>query len=437
MRIPTSVAKLLTIILLMVSFTASGASYDFESGGLRFKILSGTDRAVSVVDIAGNREQLKKMVIPSKVISDSKTYDVTEIGKDVFFKCYHLTSVTIPNSVTAIGEAAFMLCSALTSVTIPNSVMEIGAYAFDCCSALTSVTIPNSVMEIGEAAFIYCSRLTSVTIPNSVTAIGDYAFSSCYALSSVNVDSGNSYYSSIEGVLYNKNASTILRYPPAKNASSFSIPNSVMEIGESAFDGCQILTTVTIPNSVMEIGESAFEGCLRLTSVTIPNSVTAIGRYLFRDCWSLTSVTIPNSVMDIDQFVFNGCSKLRSIYMQREVPLNTLLTFEDELYMDCTLYVPAGTLEAYKKVDPWRNFWTIEEMEYSGINDVGTDNEDVLQFSVNDGVLTIIGIGEDQAINIYDMHGGEVYRGVSRTIENLAHGIYIVKVGNKAMKVKI
>lgn len=308
MRIPTSVAKLLTIILLMVSFTASGASYDFESGGLRFKILSGTDRTVSVVGIAGKANPPKEMVIPSKVIYDSKTYDVTAIGDSAFQDFYDLTSVTIPNSVTAIG-----------------------ASAFESCYSLTSVTIPNSVTTIGESAFYGCSDLTSVTIPNSVTTIGDSAFLACY----------------------------------------------------------------------------------HLTSVTIPASVTYLGEKAFYDCG------------------------LECIYMQVKEPLSCTKVVSDKDLELCTLYVPAGTLEAYKKVDPWRNFCNIEEMEYSGISDVGTDNEEVLQFSVNDGVLTIIGIGEDQAIDIYDMHGREVYRGVSRTIENLAHGIYIVKFGNKAMKVKI
>ena len=354
MRIPTSVAKLLTIILLMVSFTASGASYDFESGGLRFKILSGTDRTVSVVGIAGKANPPKEMVIPSKVIYDSKTYDVTAIGDSAFQDFYDLTSVTIPNSVTAIGASAFESCYSLTSVTIPNSVTTMGESAFYGCSDLTSVTIPNSVTTIGALAFCYCDSLTSVTISNSVTTIE-----------------------------------------------------------EATFSNCDHLTSVTIPNSVTTIGDSAFLACYHLTSVTIPASVTYLGEKAFYDCG------------------------LECIYMQVKEPLSCTKVVSDKDLELCTLYVPAGTLEAYKKVDPWRNFCNIEEMEYSGISDVGTDNEEVLQFSVNDGVLTIIGIGEDQAIDIYDMHGREVYRGVSRTIENLAHGIYIVKFGNKAMKVKI
>jgi len=134
---------------------------------------------------------------------------------------------------------------------------------------------------------------------------------------------------------------------------------------------------------------------------------------------------------------FYDCDHLKCIYMQLKEPLSCPQVVSDWKFEWCILYVPAGTLEAYKKVDPWRNFWNIEEMDYSGINDVGTDNEEALQFSVNDGVLTIIGIGEDQSLAIYDMHGREVYRGASRTIENLARGIYIVKVGNKAVKVMI
>ena len=147
-----------------------------------------------------------------------------------------------------------------------------------------------SVTSIGEGAFWGCSGLTSVTIPNSVTTIGESAFSACSSLNSINVSSGNTHYSSIDGVLYNYVQDTLIQCPGAK--TSVTIPNSVTSIGNWAFSGCRGLTSVTIPNSVTSIGESAFFGCRGLTSVTIPNSVTSIGWSAFSCCSGLTSVTI-------------------------------------------------------------------------------------------------------------------------------------------------
>ena len=239
---------------------------------------------------------------------------VTSIGRETFQDCSGLTSITIPNSVTSIGDRAFCGCSGLTSITIPNSVTSIGYLAFGGCHSLTSITIPDSVTSIGGCAFSCCSSLTSITISNSVTSIGSCAFGECRSLTSINVASDNNYYSSNNGILFNKKKTELIRFPSRKSQTSYTIPNSVTSIGSEAFEGCTGLTSITIPNSVTSIGYWTFSCCSSLTSITIPDGVTSIGDMDFGGCSGLTSITIPNSVTSIGDSAFYGCTGLKDVY---------------------------------------------------------------------------------------------------------------------------
>ena len=310
---------------------------------------------------------------------------VTSIGDETFRDCSGLTSVTIPNSVTSIGYETFRYCSSLTSVTIPNSVTSIGNSAFYGCGSLTSVTIGNSVTSIGYETFRDCSGLTSVTIPNSVTSIGKGAFNCCSGLENINVMPDNANYKSIDGILYNKDMTIIIKCPEAK--TSVTIPNSVTSIGPDAFGWCRGLTSVTIPNSVTSIGPDAFGWCRGLTSVTIPNSVTSIGSGAFGGCRGLTYVTIPNSVTSIGEGAFYICDDLKSIYMQCEVPIECDPICGNNTLKEAILYVPKGTKTAYEKVVPWEYFWSIEEVENK-----------VISISLPDAKDTLI-LGEEVTLN--------------------------------------
>jgi hypothetical protein len=165
----------------------------------------------------------------------------------------------------------------------------------------------STITHIQDNFFVGCTSLVSITIPDSVTGKDYVIFDGCTSLTTINVNTGNSTYSSQDGVLYNKNKTILIEYPLGKTAISFTIPNSVTSIGENAFYKCTILTSVTIPNSVTIIRDGAFIGCTSLASVTIGNSVTSIGMAAFSGCTSLSSVTIPDSVTSIEASAFYNC----------------------------------------------------------------------------------------------------------------------------------
>ena len=272
-------------------------------------------------------ESLTSITIPNSVtIISSRTFDhctnltsitipdsVTSIGDSAFSYCRSLTSITIPDSVTSIGDYAFWNCTSLKSIKIPDSVTSIGDAAFLDCTSLTSITIPDSVTEIRGWTFDGCTSLTSITIPDSVTSIGDCAFDSCTSLTAIDVEVGNNNYTSVNGVLFNKDKTELICYPAGKTDKSYNIPDSVTSIGDYAFYVCSSLTNITIPNSVASIGDSAFYGCTSIKSITIPDGVTSISDSAFDDCTSLTSITIPDSVTSIGSGAFIGCSSLTSI----------------------------------------------------------------------------------------------------------------------------
>ena len=228
------------------------------------KKLSGITIPDSVTSIGNNAfnecTSLSSVNIPDSVTSiGSSTFyrctslssvnipdSVTSIGSWAFYDCTSLSSVTIPDSVTDIGDYAFQGCNSLSSVTIPDSITSIGYRAFYCCLSLSSVTIPDSVTYIGDEAFFLCISLSSITISDSVTSIGECAFGNCTSLESINVDSNNRIYSSIDGVLFNKDATAIITYPAGKQSAAYTIPDSVTYyINPFAFYGCTALTFLT------------------------------------------------------------------------------------------------------------------------------------------------------------------------------------------------
>ena len=167
-----------------------------------------------------------------------------------------------------------------------------------------------TVTSIGDSAFDWCSSLTSVSIPDSVEQIAMNPFVACSALKSISVSPEHLYFATIDGVLFRKADKALISYPASISSSTYTIPQGITSIGDSAFYYCDSLTSVSIPDSVTAIGDSAFFWCSSPTSVSIPDSVTAIGNRAFYYCDSLTSVSIPNSVTSIGDYAFGDCPNL-------------------------------------------------------------------------------------------------------------------------------
>ncbi|MDR2408243.1 MAG: leucine-rich repeat domain-containing protein [Bacteroidales bacterium] len=243
-----------------------------------------------------------------------------------------------------------------------------------------------TVSAIGKCAFGHCDDLTSVSIGNLLTSIGERAFIGCIALTLITVDVNNTTYSSKDGILFDKNQTSLIHYPAGKTGG-YAIPNSVTSIGEYAFAYCSGLMSISITHSVTFIGESAFVGCRGLTSINIPNSVTSIGESAFSGCDGLTSLSIPNSVTSIGESAFYLCSSLTSISVDVN---NTEYSSKDGV-----LFNKNQTRLIYCFADKTGNYTipasvtAIEKYafdSYSGLISISVD-ENNTEYSSKDGVL--------------------------------------------------
>lgn len=237
-----------------------------------------------------------------------------------------LGTIEFGSAVTAIGYQAFMNCTTLQAIKIPNRVRDIEDSAFSGCDNLLEVTIPSSVTEIGDGAFAYCDNLGAFlgkfsTADNRCLVVGR----------------------SLEA------------FAPA-GLTSYTVAEGVTEIGGSAFEGCEVLTSVALPASVREVDDRAFAYCLALTSMTIPAGVTEVSTSTFEGCTALTSVVLPATINEVDAMAFKGCTALQSVYCAATTPPRIAAGTFDDIAATATIYVPTASLSAYQSAAVWSTY---------------------------------------------------------------------------------
>ena len=292
-----------------------------------------------------NRDDLTEFVVPSTV---------TRIGDYAFTNCDNLTSIVVPEGVTEMGYGVFEYCTGLKEVTLPASLTNLSGYTFYNCSHLETVHLPNNLKTIGEYAFTQCDSLKSLDLPHSVQRVEDYAFSDLYYLTSP---------------IYNKHLFVRM---PTSYEGAYTIPEGIERIESFAFSNCEKLTGVTFPSTLKYIEGEAFllYNQNPLTVIDLSKGCDTIDGYAFENIMGVEKLLLPASLSGIRQYAFSfyDFSDLKEIWNYATTPLDlntqgisdvSALWFN--LYSDTDpanikLYVPAGSVDAYKAAEVWKEF---------------------------------------------------------------------------------
>ena len=313
---------LCVVMLVSCLFGFSVSSYCLTEGDFELSVSGGN------ASITGYNGSETKLSVPS-TLGD---YNVTGISLSAFKNCTSLVSIDIPQSVTLISSYAFDGCTALEAINVDSentkyssvdgvlfNIAQTSLYRYPEGKTQSEYTIPDTVTFIGPYAFANAGSLSCLNIPGGVTAMGDGFITGCTALSAINVGSGNPVYSSSDGVLFNVDKTELLAYPVANPRTAYTVPDTVLSIGNRTFADCTALQSVILPESVTAIYEYAFYGCTSLKSISIPSSVTDIYNCAFYGCTSLESLLIYYGVESIGSQAFSGCEKLSSVIIPDSV----------------------------------------------------------------------------------------------------------------------
>ena len=351
----------------------------------------------------------------SVTISDGVEY----IFDHAFDRCVNLKQINIPNSIVSIdddafsgtvwfnelpdgvvyaGSVAYIYKGEMpkdTSIVIKDGIVSISSNAFDGCSNLVSIQIPSSVMTIGSFAFRNCSKLADISVPASVTSIGIHAF---YETAWYN--------SQPDGVIYI--GSMLYGHKGYVTEDTLVVRDGIQSINRQSVTS-QRIKALIIPEGVTIIGVEAFYNCSRLDSISLPNSLIILSPLAFSQCQSLNSITIPQNVLYLGYGVFMDSENITSVTSTAAVPpLAEPEAFEDAVYRNATLYVPAQSLTAYQTAQTWAKFQNIQP--------IGTPTQ-------------IIKLNANAPTEYYDLSG--------QKINAPQKGLNIIKTQGKTQKIYI
>jgi len=436
--------------------------------------------------------------------------NLNSIGLGTFSKCTGIAgNVTFPNSLVSVGLSAFEKCSKITSFTFPISLTTIGKYAFSDCFALIEFIIPvenqsfstidgtlfnkdqttliqypagkkgnyilpNTVIHIGEYAFCGCSGITSLSISSSLTTIGSSAFSVCPSLTEFIVPETNQLYSSLNGVLFNKNQTILIQYPAGRQGS-YNIPNSVTTIENLAFIDCSGISeliipeanqffsslngvlfnknqtrliqypagkqgTYIVPNTVKTIGNYSFLNCLGITGLNFPTSLTAIESSAFTGCSSITTLTFPAGLTSIGDFSFSDCISLKTIYCLNPASPTTGNYCFNGVTSITDVYVPTDiAVASYKANTAWYSKFPGDIIKRNITNGVlESINTDVKVYTTSSKII-IEGTKQGEIVTLFTINGKQIQTVKSegeRIIIAAQHeAVYLVKTVSRTFKV--
>lgn len=331
------------LAVVQIGLATSSAGIVFKEGNFYYEIISEEDKTCEVSESPYFEEWSNPDFYPEDIVIPETVngYRVIGIGHSAFGSYYFkIKTVNLPNSIVYIESCAFRNCPELVKINLNDNITRIGSDAFIWCRSLSEIHIPQNITIIENYCFYNCEKLSQITFPKNLTKIGDYAFGTCSGI------------------------------------TDLQLPNSVTVIGHGAFEGCGNMKTISGLYNIASIGSHAFR-YTALETCILGKNLKSVDGGMFGDCKNLKSVYILNPEPPESDFDPHGDillpdgSPAKSPAGEGSGP-NYEINNLAGIY-NATLYVPEGSIDAYKEANYWKYFKEIKEFDPSGVNAINRE----------------------------------------------------------------